>query len=90
MSSCPPASSIAKPVALVQASYAAAAHTVTLTPQKKLVLSPPLELQVNGAALRDTLGRPVAARRCGFLIPAVSGKMPAQGGFHARRACIIR
>jgi hypothetical protein len=50
---------LSKPVALVQASYNTAAHTVTLTPQKKLVLSPPLELQVSGSALTDTLGRPV-------------------------------
>ena len=55
-----------KKVALVQSSYNAAAHTVTLTPQKKLVLSPPLQLQINAAALTDTLGRPLDGKDNGL------------------------
>jgi hypothetical protein len=46
-----------KPVGLAQTSYNAGGHTVTLTPARKLVLNPPLELQISGSALADTLGR---------------------------------
>ena len=46
-----------KPVALAQSSYNPATNTVTLTPRKTLVLNPPLQFQINAAALTDTLGR---------------------------------
>ena len=54
-----------KLVALAKSSYNAATHTVTLTPLKQLVLSPPLELQVNASALTDTFGRPLDGDRDG-------------------------
>ncbi len=48
-----------KPVALAEASYSAAAFTVTLTPRKALVLNPPLQLTLQAASLLDALGRPM-------------------------------
>jgi hypothetical protein len=44
-----------KPVPLVHAGYDPVAHTVTLTPIRKLVLKPPLQLRLSGALLTDAL-----------------------------------
>ena len=46
-----------KPVTLSSASYNSSAFTVTLLTRKALSLNPPLELTVEAASLRDTLGR---------------------------------
>jgi hypothetical protein len=46
-----------KPIALAQAVYDGAAHTVTLMTTKKLVISGPLILRVNASGLHDLLGR---------------------------------
>jgi hypothetical protein len=48
-----------QPVALAGAVYDASAHTVTLTPRRKLVLNPPLQLRVLAAGLSDLLGGPL-------------------------------
>jgi hypothetical protein len=61
-----------KPVALVQSSYNPTAHTVTLTPRKALVLSPPLQLRIDASALTDTLGRPVAGNSAGDVVANLS------------------
>jgi hypothetical protein len=45
-----------RPVRLAAATYSATAHTVTLLPRKPLVLSPPLQLQISGAALTGPAG----------------------------------
>jgi FKBP-type peptidyl-prolyl cis-trans isomerase 2 len=50
-----------KRLALSQASYNGAAHTVTLRPAKTLVLNPPLQLRISASALTDPLGRPLDA-----------------------------
>jgi hypothetical protein len=42
-------------VPLLQASYNAVAHTVSLTPGAKLVLSPPLQLRINTATLNGVV-----------------------------------
>ena len=46
-----------RPVGLTLATYDPSAGTVTLTPRKKLVLKPPLQLRIRAAGLIDTLGR---------------------------------
>jgi len=48
-----------KPLALAQSSYNPATDTLTLTPAKKLVLSPPLQLRIVASVLTDAEGRPL-------------------------------
>jgi hypothetical protein len=46
-------------LALARATYDPTAHTVTLTPARKLVLKPPVQLRITASSLPDTLGRPL-------------------------------
>jgi uncharacterized repeat protein (TIGR01451 family) len=48
-----------KPLAIAQVSYNPATHIATLTPAKKLVLSPPVQIQINSSNLTDAFGRPL-------------------------------
>jgi hypothetical protein len=48
-----------KGLALARVAYNPTAHTATLTPAKKLVLKPPVQLRLSAASLPDSLGRPL-------------------------------
>jgi hypothetical protein len=45
-----------RPLRLARATYNPQAHTVTLIPRKPLVLNPPLQLRIAGAALTGSGG----------------------------------
>jgi hypothetical protein len=55
----PPGSRGGRQVALALATYDAAAHSVTLTSRKPLVVNSSLQLSINASGLTDALGRPL-------------------------------
>ena len=48
-----------KGIALSRATYNPVTNTVTLVPRNKLMLRPPVQLQINASILTDALGRPL-------------------------------